>query len=61
MKSVGLSLQLPFAIWPLIRFTSDRHLMGNAFVNSTTIKLVAWGLFVIITGANLALLGSAFA
>ena len=27
-SQVVLSLQLPFAIWPLIKFTSDRKLMG---------------------------------
>jgi manganese transport protein len=57
-SQVVLSLQLPFAIWPLIRFTSDRRWMGDAFVNSATLKWVVWGLFVIITGANLALLAS---
>ncbi|VFT28873.1 manganese transport protein MntH [Pseudomonas aeruginosa] len=32
LSQVVLSLQLPFALWPLIRFSSDRGLMGE-FVN----------------------------
>lgn len=29
LSQVVLSLQLPFALWPLIRFSSDRNLMGG--------------------------------
>jgi manganese transport protein len=47
-----LSLQLPFALYPLIRFTSDRTLMGE-FANGVVVKLVAWMLFAIIAVANL--------
>jgi manganese transport protein len=50
-----LSLQLPFALWPLIRFTSDPQLMGP-FVNSRLVKTAAWGLFGLISAANLTLL-----
>jgi len=52
LTQVVLSLQLPFAIWPLIRFTSDRDVMGD-FANRLVVKLVAWGLFGLIAGANL--------
>ncbi|TFZ33287.1 divalent metal cation transporter, partial [Pseudomonas syringae] len=52
---VVLSLQLPFAPWPLIRFTSDPQLMGP-FVNSRLVKTAAWGLFGLISPANLTLL-----
>jgi manganese transport protein len=51
-SQVVLSFQLPFAIWPLIRFTSDRRLMG-VFANGPGMKLAAWGLFGMITAANL--------
>jgi manganese transport protein len=55
LSQVVLSLQLPFALWPLIRFTSDKQLMGP-FANSTTTKVLAWGLFGLISLANLTLM-----
>lgn len=55
LSQVVLSLQLPFALWPLIRFTSDKQLMGP-FVNSLLTKTLAWGLFGLISGANLTLM-----
>lgn len=55
LSQVVLSLQLPFALWPLIRFTSDPQLMGP-FVNSRLVKIAAWGLFGLISAANLTLL-----
>jgi manganese transport protein len=50
-SQVVLSLQLPFALYPLIRMTSDRALMGP-FVNAMHTKLLAWLLFVVISAAN---------
>lgn len=55
LSQVVLSLQLPFALWPLIRFTSDRRLMGP-FANSLLVALLAWALFGLIALANLTLL-----
>ncbi|WPP02238.1 Nramp family divalent metal transporter [Pseudomonas sp. HR96] len=55
LSQVVLSLQLPFALWPLIRFTSDRRLMGE-FANSRLTRCTAWGLFGLITLANLVLI-----
>ncbi|UZJ62844.1 Nramp family divalent metal transporter [Pseudomonas sp. KU26590] len=55
LSQVVLSLQLPFALWPLIRFTSDPQLMGP-FANSRLTKTLAWGLFGLISGANLTLM-----
>jgi manganese transport protein len=54
-SQVVLSLQLPFAIWPLVRLTSDRAVMGT-FANGPALKLGAWGLFALISGANVWLL-----
>ena len=51
-----LSLQLPFAIWPLVRLTSDPMLMGR-FANGPGLKSTAWSLFAVITIANGWLLG----
>ncbi|PXW22551.1 Nramp family divalent metal transporter [Paraburkholderia caballeronis] len=51
-SQVVLSLQLPFALWPLIRMTNDRALMG-AFVNRPLTRALAWFLFVVVSAANL--------
>ena len=56
-SQVVLSLQLPFAIWPLIRLTSDPAMMGR-FANGPWLKSAAWSLFAVISGANLWLLGT---
>ncbi|MBB3228492.1 manganese transport protein [Luteibacter sp. Sphag1AF] len=50
-SQVVLSLQLPFAMYPLIRFTDDRALMGR-FANSRLVSVSAWVLFVVISAAN---------
>lgn len=59
LSQVVLSAQLPFAIYPLIRLTSDRGLMG-LFASSRTLATTAWALFLAITTANLWLLLQAF-
>ena len=51
--------QLPFAVIPLIRFTSNVKMMGP-FANSVAMKALAWSLFVVITAANLWLFVEAF-
>jgi manganese transport protein len=55
LSQVILSLQLPFAVVPLVKFTSDRTLMGS-FVNGTALKAVAWAVSAIIIILNLKLL-----
>jgi manganese transport protein len=52
LTQVVLSLQLPFALYPLIRFTGDRTLMGD-FATPAPLRLIAWGLFGVIVAANL--------
>ncbi|MFJ7883115.1 Nramp family divalent metal transporter [Pseudomonas sp. NPDC096917] len=51
LSQVVLSLQLPFALYPLIRMTSDKKLMGP-FANRLPTRLLAWFLFAVISGAN---------
>ncbi|WP_411343566.1 Nramp family divalent metal transporter [Paenibacillus sp. WLX1005] len=58
-SQVVLSLQLPFAIIPLVLFTSDKHKMGS-FANSSTTKLIAWIATGIIVALNLFLIGYLF-
>lgn len=49
-----LSLQLPFAIVPLIQFTSDRSRMGE-FANRAWVRALAWVTAAIIIGLNVLL------
>ena len=51
LSQVILSLQLSFAVIPLIMFTSDRQLMGE-FVNPTWLKGLACAVATIIVGLN---------
>jgi manganese transport protein len=55
LSQVVLSLQLPFAIYPLIRFASDSKLMGEFQIKGVA-KAASWVLFLIISAANLGLL-----
>jgi manganese transport protein len=59
-SQVVLSLQLPFAIWPLIRCTGDPALMGD-LANGPWLRAGAWSLFLLIAAANLWLLGTMIA
>jgi len=51
LSQVILSLQLSFAVIPLVMFTSDRTKMGE-FVNSTPVKLLAWFVAIFIALLN---------
>lgn len=55
LSQVILSLQLPFAVLPLVAFTSDRRRMGQ-FVNPWWVKIIAWSTGVLIVGLNLRLI-----
>jgi manganese transport protein len=48
---VVLSFQLPFAIWPLLRFTSSHELMGP-LANGFWLKAGGWSIFMLIVFAN---------
>jgi manganese transport protein len=54
-SQVVLSMQLGFAIWPLLRFTDDRGKMGE-FANPAWIKVLGWTTAAIIIGLNAKLL-----
>jgi manganese transport protein len=54
---VILSLQLPLALTPLMRFTSDRARMGT-FANGPWVRVVGWMAVGVVVAANVALLGS---
>jgi len=60
LSQVILSLQLSFAVFPLVVFTGDRHRMG-AFVAPLWMRSLAWGVAVIIATLNVWLLYQTFA
>jgi manganese transport protein len=51
LSQVIISMQLPFAVIPLIRFTNDRERMGE-FANRPWVKLLAWSTAVAILTLN---------
>ncbi len=58
-SQVILSLQLSFAVIPLVVFTSDRRKMGE-FVNRQWMKVAAWSVAIIIAALNVKLLSDFF-
>lgn len=60
LSQVILSMQLPFAVIPLIHFTSDREKMGS-FANKMWVKLLAWLTAAVIIVLNIRLATSAIA
>jgi manganese transport protein len=55
LSQVILSMQLPFAVVPLVRFTSDRAKMG-CFVSPRWLTTAAWVVAALIISLNLKLL-----
>jgi len=55
LSQVILSLQLSFAVFPLVQFTSERAKMG-VFTNSRWMKITAWGVAILIAVLNAYLL-----
>jgi manganese transport protein len=55
LSQVILSMQLSFAVFPLVTFTSDKLKMGE-FVNPAWLKVLAYTVAVIIAGLNIWLL-----
>jgi manganese transport protein len=52
LSQVILSMQLPFAVIPLIRFTGDSRRMGG-FANRAWVRVLAWSAAAVIIGLNL--------
>ncbi|QYR23424.1 Nramp family divalent metal transporter [Paenibacillus sp. sptzw28] len=59
LSQVILSLQLSFAVIPLVKFTSDKNKMGS-FANPLWMKILAWTVAVVIAGLNIVLLVQTF-
>ena len=60
LSQVILSLQLPFAVFPLVMFTGDRAKMGP-FASPLWMKILAWTVAVVIAALNVWLLYQTFA
>ncbi len=50
-SQVALSFGIPFAVFPLVRYTSDAHLMGRQ-VNRRLTKFLGYGPAIALTGLN---------
>jgi manganese transport protein len=59
LSQVVLSLQLSFAVFPLVKFTGDRSKMGE-FASPSWLKVLAWLVAWVILGLNLYLLALTF-
>ena len=58
-SQVVLSMQLGFAVWPLLRFTDEKAKMGE-FANKVWLKVLGWTTAVIIIVLNVKLLFDTF-
>jgi manganese transport protein len=59
LSQVVLSMQLPFAVIPLVSFVSSKRKMGS-FAIATPVAVVAWLVAAIIVGLNVKLLFDTF-
>jgi manganese transport protein len=60
LSQVVLSMQLPFAVIPLVRFVTDREKMGS-FAVKWPVAILAWIVAMLIVALNLKLLYDTFA
>jgi manganese transport protein len=58
-SQVVLSMQLGFAVWPLMRFTGEKAKMGE-FANGFVVKILGWTTAIIIISLNVKLLFDTF-
>jgi manganese transport protein len=58
-SQVVLSMQLGFAVWPLMRFTGEKAKMGE-FANGLVVKILGWTTAIIIISLNVKLLFDTF-
>src|SRR5689334_7628590 len=56
LSQVILSLQLPFAVIPLVKFTTSRRKMGE-FANGPAVAIISWLIALIIVALNAQLIG----
>ena len=58
-SQVALSFGIPFAVFPLVRYTSKAELMGRQ-ANGRITRLIGYGLALGLTGLNLYLIALTF-
>ena len=58
-SQVVLSMQLGFAVWPLMRFTDEKAKMGE-FANPLWLKILGWTTTAVIIILNVKLLFDTF-
>jgi manganese transport protein len=58
-SQVFLSVALPFSIFPLIKFTSNKELMGE-FANNKLIEYIGYFIAVVLTILNIWLIYTTF-
>ena len=51
------SVQLPFALLPVLHLTSSRKYMGQ-FANGLLLKVICWSLSIIVVATNIYLVGT---
>jgi len=59
LSQVILSMQLSFAVVPLVQFTGNQHIMGE-FVNAVWVRMIGWTMAAVIAGLNTWLIISQF-
>ena len=59
LSQVVLSFGIPFALVPLVLFTSNRKVMGG-LVNNRLTSITAWGIATVISSLNVFLLVETF-
>jgi manganese transport protein len=59
LSQVVLSMQLPFAVIPLVQFVSSRKVMGSLRI-SRGVAVLAWMIAALIVALNLLLLKDVF-
>ena len=57
LSQIVLAFQLPFAMIPLMQFTSSRRRMGT-FANGWFLLITGWGTCLLITGLDVWLIGN---
>jgi manganese transport protein len=61
LSQVVLSFGIPFALIPLVLYTSRRDIMGRALVNRRGTTILAWAITALIVALNAWLLWSTIA
>ena len=56
-SQVLLSIQLPFALIPLLKMTRNQSVMGERFANGIPLQTLGWTIGLIIITANVTLVG----